>query len=704
MKTKTSLGFILLLSSLFVIQHVLACSSTSEDFRIRSLIVNVQPTQPILVQRYQAPNLRIFCFSTTQTAGVTSASCPSSTATSNVVLCSRLADQPDSDSSCERFDNIGSMIERGSINGPNKVWDIMWDGSSLPAQCFPRGVQFSYLALVRGTEVASIALFVVLLIIAILAVLLGVASLGVFVRQRVGRYDSAGAVTMAGPKGNFAGHQMQVRGGAAEEAQASYDGRVPTMYLPVRSAGASSPVYGADGQELNEAQLAEMAQMNAEHGGAAGGGAYARGAGPQAFTNNPNEASRQMRDIAKKGASPPRPGDAIEGFEGATRDMDFVSGSGKYLGHRAIGGPGGMARPGDRPGDSMRRRRGDGKYKDREFGERRSKALFPTHYDWEKNDGFSGYDGQGNEEYGNSGRPDRFDRNSSGHYVDENGNAYTRDGQPLGGNRPGVRYIPQWMHAFHGRDENENGDAFDGGMSPSAAGGDDGLNSSNARAIMGPDGSIVNPDGSVPIGKSKGLQVSELGVYNKPKATAQGNKGINSDDYEGDGYESDGVGGSRKVRFAGDKKGSATTPGGNGNITPRGANAAGGKSKTFGGGGNNNTTPGGPAEAISGSRAGKYSSKNADPSGDRFNRDRASTHGKSLQLPKNRDFVDGGGADGVTGPDRIDVMRRFEQEDYTTTVLGNRNQRPPVLQCAHCKALLDANAARFCPVTGERHV
>merc|ERR1712159_490772 len=123
---------------------------------------------------------------------------------------------------------------------------------------------------------------------------------------------------------------MQVRGGAAEQAQASYDGTVPTVYLPVRSGGAGSPLYGAEGQELTEEELAEMAAQNAEHQQSGG----ARGLrGPNAFTN-PNDASRQMREIAKKGASPPRPGDAIEGFEGATREMEFEydPNTGRYTG------------------------------------------------------------------------------------------------------------------------------------------------------------------------------------------------------------------------------------------------------------------------------------------------------------------------------------------------------------------------------------
>lgn len=675
---------------------VLACKSTSQDYRVRTLTVNVQPTLPVLVQRYQAPELRIFCFSAqlvAGTSGVSSADCTAAAASAAITalkICRRNVNEPDGTSLCDDFSGISSETVFGSINGPEMVWDVLWVGSALPPQCFPRGVQFSYLALVRGSSVSSVGLFVVLLIIAILALILGVLSMGYFVKHRVELFDAAGAVSIAGPKGTFAGAQMQVRTGAAEDAQANYDDRVPTMYLPVRHGADGSPLYGAEGAELTAEQLAEMQAQNALHNGGQDDRAVA---------------SRMPRAIAMKGASPPRPGDGIEGFEGAARAIELSGEGGGALG--AFDGIG-AGKYRDGPPGSLRRRRGyrphhggssPGGDDDDGFGgggggtgRRRNKALFPTHYDFETNDGITN---QGDAPFGAGAPRDRFDRDSSGAYVDENGIAYSRDGQRLVGGLQGVRYVPQWMHAFHGRDDNADGvqdtmaDAFDGGAPAN------GLNDSNSGGPFTEQGRSA--------GGSRGLQpVRELGIYNKAQPRSKAAAGGKADsaapgtDGEESGYESTGE---RRVRF--DKDGNKKVG------AARGGGAAGSGRTTPVGGRNGNNKKNAPASGarVSGG-GGRYSSARGGDdnatSGDNFNRSRAHVANPNLKLGE----LNRVNQPADSGADRIDVVRNFGGAgpvDPTRTTLGETGPRP-VLQCANCKVLLNSQAPRFCRVTGEAHM
>jgi hypothetical protein len=265
-----------------------ACYSTSDSFIDTQLILTVKPSNPVLVQRFQAPNIRIFCVLFEESAAADS----TCTQASTPVLCSRLAADANSAFSCESLTQYTSdpnaKVERGSINGPDMIWDLMWDGTAKAVGCYPRAVHFRALALVRGKDVSSTAVFVILLIVAILAVILIALVFAWFIHNRLRQIDEAGAITIAGPKATYQGPQMAVAPGGGLVG-------VDKVYQPVNEKGA-------------------LVEDQSAHFGGQPGDSRGLGATP---------AQRTRR--GPKRASPPAPGDGLPGgasqFRGAQRNV-----------------------------------------------------------------------------------------------------------------------------------------------------------------------------------------------------------------------------------------------------------------------------------------------------------------------------------------------------------------------------------------------
>jgi hypothetical protein len=197
-------------------------------------------------------------------------------------------------------------------------YDLMWDPSGMSASCFPRSIMFRYLVIVRDTHTPSVALMVILTIIAAIAFLGALLSILLYLRRRWLRLDSAGATTLGGPKGAFLGPTMNVRGIEAHE----FATHTKTVFLPV-----------------HEGESAEYGAANAfgMHGIAMGDGARSL-----AVAQDPSLARRAIADIPL-----PVPGDGIDGYDGAKGRRHFVDVYGE-------------ANPnGDTSTGSLRRRRGE---------------------------------------------------------------------------------------------------------------------------------------------------------------------------------------------------------------------------------------------------------------------------------------------------------------------------------------------------------
>jgi hypothetical protein len=638
------------------------CYSTSEDYINDEVIVAVQPQSPVLVKRFQAPNIRIFCVLFEEQG-------PDCGQASTPVLCWRPANDPNAQRTCETLvhqpGNPNHNEERGTINGPDMVWDLLWDGTDKAPQCYPRSVRFRALVLVRGKDVESLTVFIILVILAGLVLLAMLLVFLWFVNQRLKRIDEAGAVTIAGPKGEFTGPQMAVAAGNGPLG-------VDKVYLPVDENGATV----ADQSAGTYGQLANG-------------------------TNGYGSATPAMRTRrGPKRASPPAPGDGLPG------------GAGQFRGaQRSIFGEGGDDEDDDDlyyyddenvrryrrdgtvapPGTSVRRRRGGGKGgagggrkkggrgvagdDEDEMTAMGYSTLFPTEEGWR------------------TGGPDG---DEDGAYVDE-------DGNPIGidearrrgiapppkfgtGGRQQVRYIPQWQQGTFAK----------GGLIPEIGDGD-----------LDDEGYVPRDQYGREIGKATG-KARTFGRY----ATSPSRRSPNRRNGEGgeddeNGYGSDRSGrrtpngGRRSGRNSpyagsrgpnGSRGGGRRGPNGEGDDGTMGGNGmSDGDMDNFGGsrrspngrrGTRRGTTPGGGREFTTGGlqEAGQ----------DNFNRSRAKFF--SPKLDPNGGRVGGPGTPGGRrGADAND-------ENAMTAVPA------PMMQCAACKVVLGGpDDPPFCPVSGERH-
>jgi hypothetical protein len=630
------------------------CYSTSEDYMDTQLIVEVQPFSPVLVRRFQAPEIRIFCVEFEE-AG---ASCGQ---VSLPVLCSRPVSDPNAAFSCERLDVYGADanadVTRGSINGQDMIWDLMWDGTTKAADCYPRAVRFRALALVRGKDVSSVAVFVVLLLIVIVAVLAIALVLIWFVYNRLQQIDDAGAVTIAGPKSTFQGPQMAVgpSGGIVG---------VDKVYLPVNENGAT-----VEDQSAGAAKFGLTA------------GDHQRG-------NLPATPASRVRRGAKR-PSPPKPGDGLPGgvgqFRGAQRTVFGAGESGAdedeedpYFydeeGLRRYRHDGSVAPP----GTSIRRRRGGRGGRrgarrdpgDEELQAMGYASLFPTENGWKMGEADETFV----DEDGNELDPEEARRR---------GMAAPKFAPDLRGR---VRYIPQWQHGTFAK----------GGHIPELGDGE-------------LDQDYVQRDLS---GREVGKETPRartFGRYTSSRASGLMRRSPTGGDDAG-GYQSGGSGAGRRRAsaaaagrrspFAADRGGDSAIrrdrdghpidePNGTGELADR-------QRDSFGGaryGAQRRRPSNGPAEGRTFNSDGGL----AEAGNDNFNRSRAKLFSPGLDAMAH-------------GPDAATRRSGLRGRGGKENVGGNENTTgaapapPPVLQCQHCKVIFTGvNDPPFCVATGERH-
>jgi hypothetical protein len=691
-----------------------ACFSTTDQYIQRTFTV-LQPSN-VLVQRYQGSMIKIYCSSFSEAGPSCAGLLPT--------LCSRPALDASAAMTCETLAEFGlntnAAVSRGSINGPPMLWLLQWDGTQLPPSCFPRVVNARLLAFVYNDRVESTAVFVILLIIAILSVLLILLSFFHHVRSRWMKIDSAGATAIAGPKMSYRGPQL----GVTEPAKAVQPG-ITKVYLPVRDSGA-----------LSDMTADRMGALLGDPNTPRGKSIYLQGADGD-VERGPGSSMRRRRR-----ASPPGPGDGTfdpilqqkivdarrmnrgafrggdDDFEGDEDAFDYA-----YDDDGAIDfddqTPAGRARV-SRWQEASERRRAlnprSGKKRDNRLPQRG--ALFPTQRNWT-----TGGDGDGEDSLAayRSG-PDNDNNNDEEEYEYEIGpdgqqQRRRRSGGPRAPGSQGiarqqVKYIPQWMHGSFGRGgvipELGDGEEAD----PYSAGGHRSSESGRQPSFRrGPGNEVVAkqyyqkpPVGQSASGKENAgyddetVIISENGQMRQvPRSALKGRRGQQQ---PGNNETDDTI--RRGVSFQGDYvalQGGAT-PAAAGDAPP----AGGGRAFTP-------ASRGAPGGGRSGS---------ALEGDDQFARSEARVHNRTLDLdpqqPLKPGHLQGGGSaaqgDGPAGftggptTSRLTVVGKDPDGNPIYAASGGFGRDaggPAAFQCADCGERIQPGSVSYCPVTGKRH-
>lgn len=685
------------------------CFSTTDQYIVRSFTV-IQPSN-VLIQRYRGSQIKLFCSSFEEVGP----SCPALLPT----LCSRPAGDPSAQMKCETLAEFGSDINagvsRGSINGPQMLWLLQWDGTQLPPSCFPRVVNARLLAFVYNENVASTAVFVILLIIAIVCVALILLSFVHQVRSRWLKIDTAGATAIAGPKMSFRGPQLGVT-----EPGAALPPGVTKVYLPVRDSGA-----------LNDMTADRMGALLSDPNTPRGKSIYLQNADGE-VDRGPGSSMRRRRR-----ASPPAPGDGTfdvalqQRIADARRVTRRVGGGGQHedegdedafdyafddegpidFDDTTTTGQARIARW-QEAADRRRAQNPTRKKKDARVPQRG--ALFPTQRNWttggggdDEDSAYAAYRSGGDEPVG-----DDEDGAPGGP-----GAPGSRGGAP----RPQVKYIPQWMYGSFGR----------GGVIPELGDGEE-----EEEAYRRAAGTPQNGQGRQPsIRRGPGNEVVAKQYYQKP-AGGPGSKGKENSGFDDETIIISENGQMRQVPRSA-LKGRRGQPGGNTSGADSGAEDAirrgvsfrgdyvGGDASRDGGAqpGARQFTPSLTNPGVTGPRGGgpgPQGSRAKPADTDQFARAAARVHNRTLDLvgPSERPELQAGVFNDQHGNDRSATGGPTTSR---LTVVGRDSEGNPVyaaggafgsvggvdglaaFQCADCSERIQPGSVSYCPVTGKRH-